>query len=195
MSQNYLYLLKVSLDYNSRKVGEKTVYTHAWLYQWCSRESLGKAWRGGEHRLKRTRAGLLPFLRCSCRWQAEVGKVRGRQGPHLLQLMWSRMKKRNRSGGNMLTAGKEEEVYSASWHLSEDLEKLALELSIDDVYGFLLIESGGRSTLGLSVGQYRISCRQAFLGWAKKTQEKNILVLLNFIFYQTKWQKWIILSQ
>ena len=64
--------------------------------------------------MKRTRGGLLPFLRCSRRWQAEVDKVRGRQGPHLLQLMWSRMKKRNRSGGNVLTAGKEEEVYSAS---------------------------------------------------------------------------------
>ena len=26
ISQNYLYLLKVSLDYNSRKVGEKTQF-------------------------------------------------------------------------------------------------------------------------------------------------------------------------
>ena len=30
----------------------------------------------------------------------------------------------------------EEEVNSGLWHLSEDLKKLALALSIDDVYGF-----------------------------------------------------------
>ena len=80
----------------------------------------------------------------------------------------------------------EEEVNSALWHLSEDLKKLALALSIDDVYAFLLIESVGRSTVGLSVRQYRISCIQAFPAWAKQTQEKNILVHLNFIFYQTE---------